>query len=178
MKFELTNARPYAKAIFCLALEMHKLSEWMQCLDALMQIAVACEAKKFLSNPSIVHAQRLEFFQDVFLRFAESKNLVSMLSSRKKLGLLPQITFLYRQMLNDYEKVLDAEITSVCELTSEQREKIMLAMQKKHQHKILLKCKIDSRLIGGIMMRIGDRVVDGSISGKWQRLKAKLLAQD
>ncbi|HBC72037.1 MAG TPA: F0F1 ATP synthase subunit delta, partial [Coxiellaceae bacterium] len=65
-----------------------------------------------------------------------------------------------------------------CELTPTQKEQFLVALQKRYNCEILLQCHIDSALIGGAVVYISDKVIDGSIKGMLQKLKLNLLFKD
>lgn len=161
-----TNARPYAKAIFAIALCGGQFSKWQDTLEKLAAIVAECK-KRLLSNNPI-------FFHGMLENFPEAINLVNMLTERKKLGILPDIAIEFRKLVLEHKKILEAKITTTCELSAAQKEKIINALQKRYQRQILLQCQIDDKLIGGGVIYIAGQVIDGSIKGMLHRLKQSL----
>jgi len=172
-----TIARPYIKAIFALALRDHKLTEWQNALNTLALAATECKKIFLLKNPKISSKQKIAFFYDVSKNFPPAMSLVQVLAERKKLEILPSIAAGYQELLFKHEKILPAKIVTTCELTANQKEQLTTALQKRYQHKILLQCQINSKLIGGAIIYIADQVIDGSIKGMLQRLKQNLISQ-
>ena len=175
MNDERTKSRPYAKAVFNLALETKQLDSWSQALMGFAQVFLLCDKKRIMRNPRVSYAERLSLFQEVFSQFSLGENLLRLLILRKKLYLLPEISILYHEFLDEYEHKLNAEVVTAMAIEAGQQEKILQLLEKKYEKKILLQCKVDARLIGGVIIKIGDHVVDGSICGKLQRLKAAIL---
>ena len=89
MATNLTTARPYAKAIFDLALRRQQLLQWQHLLKMLTIVALECKKRKLLINPQINSEQKIDFFSDVINKSPEATNLVALLAMRKKLALLP-----------------------------------------------------------------------------------------
>lgn len=171
-----TKARPYAKAIFNLALEQDQLSMWQDTLKMLAVIASECEKNKLLDSPQVSAAEKISFFADVIKQAPEAiSNLVRLLVERKKLNLLPDIAASYRQLFFAHNNILEATIISAYELAAEQKERLLGALRKRYQKEILLECHVDATLIGGAVMQVEDRVIDGSVRGMLQRLKQNLL---
>lgn len=169
------NIRPYTKAIFALAVRNKQLTEWQKALDLLALITTECEKKYLLSDPNITYEQKIGFFSDVTTRFPAATNLVQFLAERKKLKILPKIATDYYQLFLEQEQILEANVTSACELTYIQKEQLIKALQNRYQHKILLKHKIDKKLIGGIVIDIAGQTIDGTIKGMLQQLKQELI---
>jgi F-type H+-transporting ATPase subunit delta len=176
MTIHLTRARPYAKAVFSLALECDQLSLWQETLDMLAAIAKECGENKLLDNPKIKASEKIDFFADIIGQVpVVISNLVKLLVGRKKLFLLPAIAASYQQLLFAHNNILEAKIISAGELDVEQKEQLLKALKQRYQREILLACHVDPALIGGAVIYVADKVIDGSIRGMLQRLKQNLL---
>ena len=89
-------------------------------------------------------------------------NFLRLLVEGNRLTLLPEIVMLYEAMRAEAEKSLDVEVASAFELSEEQKQKITAALKKRMGCEITLRCKTDRDLLGGIIIRAGDKVIDGS----------------
>lgn len=78
-----------------------------------------------------------------------------------------------RAMINS---VIDIEVFSAIPLNENQKKKIIFALEKRLQLKVTLNCKIDESILAGVIIRHGDRVIDGSVSNRLKRLKNFLLS--
>lgn len=174
MAIDLGSIRPYAKAIFALALRDQNFYQWQNVLNVLAIIATECKKNSLLNNPNIGRKKELDFFYEASEKFPMAYNLVCILADKKKLEILPDIAFVYQQLLLGYEKTLEAKIVATRELTVMQKERLIKALQERYQHKILLQCQIDPKLIGGAVIYISGQIIDGSIKGMLQRLKQNL----
>lgn len=171
---DLTTARPYAKAIFALALRDQQLYEWQRALNTLAAVATECKKRSLLNNPMVGRKQEVEFFNGASENFPVAYNLVRVLAERKKIEMLPGIAASYQQLLFEHEKILQATVVSTCELSVSQKEQLVKALRERTQRQILLQCKIDGGLIGGAVVYVGSQVIDGSIKGMLQRLKQNM----
>ncbi|CAL7963368.1 ATP synthase subunit delta [Gammaproteobacteria bacterium] len=174
MTIDLTAARPYAKAIFALALRDRQFYEWQNALNTLATVTTECKKRFLLNNPRVGRKQELEFFSGTSEDFPVAYNLVRVLAERKNIGILPDIAASYKQLLFEHEKILEAKVVTACELSTVQKEQLVKALQERTQHQILLQCQIDTTLIGGAVVYVDGQVIDGSIKGMLQRLKQSL----
>ena len=82
---------------------------------------------------------------------------------------------MFEMMRSAHEKIVEVQVGSVQEIDKTQREKITKALKKKLQRDVKLECYIDSTLIGGIVIRAGDLVIDGSVRSKLNRLAQTMI---
>lgn len=176
MNMLLTKARPYAKAIFSLALEHDQLLVWQELLQMLAMIAGVCKEANLLDNPTIAAIEKVGFFAEIVKRVPEAiTNLVRLLVERKKIYLLSGIAKSYRQMLLAYNNTVEVKIILARELNGKQKEHLRQALRARLRKEVLLQCHVDAALIGGAVLYFEDKVLDGSIKGMLQRLRDDIL---
>lgn len=170
-------ARPYAKAIFALALADNKLHEWSEILNMFTYITQNIYVEKILGNPEINWQQRASLFAEICAQVIDEKgkNFLEVLAKQKRLAILPLITDLYEQLRNKHENIVKIKIISAIPLLKEQQEKLQQRLQKRIGTKIIPQYQQDQSLLGGIVIRIGDQVIDGSVRGKLQKLEKYLM---
>ncbi|KPJ68131.1 MAG: hypothetical protein AMJ43_01635 [Coxiella sp. DG_40] len=170
-------ARPYAKAIFALALADNKLHEWSEMLNVLAYVARNVYVKKVLVDPRVNLQQRASLFIDICAQITDEKqiNFLKVLATHRRLAILPVIAECYEQLCNKHENIVKLKIISAMPLPNEQQEKLQQCLQKRIGTKIVAQYKCDQSLIGGIVIRIDDRIIDGSIRGKLQRLEKYIV---
>ena len=166
-------ARPYAKAAFAVAMAAKKLQQWSDLLDMLTLIAENSAVINFLKDPRTDWQQNAELFIDTCGKAInkENKNFINILALNGRLQAIPDIAALYEELRNAYENVIKAIVISTEKLTSSQQEKLEQALQTKLQNQVVLQYTQDETILGGLIIRIGDRVIDGSIREKLRRLK-------
>ena len=167
-----TVARPYAKAVFLHAVEKDELSKWSGLLARAAAIVSHKDMGNIVATPSISSEQKAAILVDLCGDGLpkEAKNLFEVVAEHKRLAALPAISEAYEALKTDKERSLDVEITSAFSLSSEQQEKLAVKLKKIWQKEIHTQVKIDKSLIGGVIIRAGDVVIDGSVRGKLSRL--------
>jgi F-type H+-transporting ATPase subunit delta len=170
---ELTTiARPYAKAVFADAQEKNSLDVWSSSLATLAAFAADADLAKVLSHPSLTASQQAQALVDVCgdkLNEA-AKNLVAILAENKRLSLLPEIAALYEELKARMQNAVDVVVTSAFALSEEQSAKLASALKAKLNCEIRMTSDVDESLIGGAIIRAGDLVIDGSLTGKLSKL--------
>lgn len=173
---DIKNARPYAKAVFAFALQQKQLGQWSQILSFLAAIASDTTIQDFLTNPNTLIEQAAKLFTEFGGEMLDSygKNFINLLATNRKLTLLPAIANLFETMRIAEQQELKVEVVSITPLTEQQKIKLLDALKKMFNAKIIAQYREDKSLIGGIVVKIGDRVIDGSIFGKLESLRNKI----
>lgn len=171
-----TLARPYAKAAFEYALSEGKLAEWSEMLGLVAEAASNKEVAGFLLNPSLSSDAKAELLLEICQAKIDDKssNFIKLLSDKSRLPLIPVISGMYEAFKAEQEKSVEAVVTSAFELEAEQQKLLVDALRKRLNREVNLKVEIDKRLIGGVIIRTGDLVIDGSIRGRLAKLAESL----
>lgn len=104
------------------------------------------------------------------------RNFVLAMANENALELLPQVAEAFAIYGKAPTRLIEADITSAEELTPEQRGKIERDVQKKFGEGTLLRFKVDESLVGGLIIRVGDRVIDNSLRARLSELQRNLQA--
>ncbi len=177
-----TVARPYAKAVFELALEQGQVSEWSVLLASLKQIICDPIAINFVRNPSTTPKQQAELFYSVVDKFHKLKdkdcvkNFLHLLAENNRLMALPNISSQFDQLRADQEKTLTVDVISFSSLTDTQEQQLIKKLSERLQRQITLNVRIDKSLQGGAIIRAGHLVIDGSVATQIKKLSANLAA--
>jgi F-type H+-transporting ATPase subunit delta len=172
-----TIARPYAKALFELALGDRKLDVWSQALAIAAAVVADVRVKKLLTSPHLTTDQLADLLIDICGKAldAEGQNFIRVLAANRRLGLLPEISTIYEKLKAESEKVVDVTVTSAAPLSAEQQRSYADALRKRLNSEVRLHCEIDPALVGGAILRADDLVIDGSLRGRLERLTTELL---
>lgn len=171
-----TIARPYANAAFELARDTGKFDQWQRALGALAGVAREEQVQRLLKDPRVTTAKQAE----VFIAAAgnaldqHAKNFVKVLAQYRRLDVLPEIETDFTRLRADAENTVQAELRTAVEASDTQRQKIQAALTQRLGRKVELRCVIDPALIGGAQIRAGDFVIDSTVSGKLERLAARV----
>lgn len=176
---ELTTlARPYAKAAFEHAKEKNTLAQWASQLSVAAAVSQYETVGKVLSSPVHTAAEK----GDVFVNLCgdsldtQGQNFIRNLAANKRLGLLPAINVLFEQYKANLEKSVDVDVTSAFELSKDTLDKLAAALQSNLGRDVTLQSSIDDSLLGGVVIRAGDTVIDDSVKGRLAKLAEAMNA--
>lgn len=171
-------ARPYAKAVYEIAAADNTVLEWEACLRILSDWALAPEVKDLFFHPkvpaSVLADTLLEVASDQLS--AKARNLISVLGNNQRLYILPDLA----QLFSEYQASDNAKVQAVLTTSIKATGKIMQAFERlladKLSCSVEMANEVDSSILGGAIIRVGDWVVDGSIRGKLTRLSKALVS--
>jgi F-type H+-transporting ATPase subunit delta len=171
-----TLARPYAEAAFRLASERKALKPWSDMLRLATAVAGDPQIAALADNPQVTRARFIELFLDVCGKKLDrdGANFVRLLHENRRLALLPEIAALYEERRAQAENRVEAEVVSAFQVSESQLKAIAAALKQRLGRDIDLTTRIDTSLVGGIVVRAGDLVIDGSVQGKLQALATYL----
>ncbi|MEJ2608904.1 MAG: F0F1 ATP synthase subunit delta [Candidatus Thiodiazotropha sp.] len=171
-----TIARPYAEAVFAHADEKESLELWHDMLTFLSAVVEDEGITQIVSNPLIdqqaMFGLLLEIAGDQVNE--EGGNLIRLLVQNRRLSVLPQIKTLFEELKADKEKVITVHVTSAYVLKPVQEKLIADALKAKLGREVTITSEKNTDLIGGLHIRAGDMVIDGSVRGKLQQLANEL----
>lgn len=160
----LTTARPYAHAAFEEAQKLGDLKGWSEMLLSIAEAISHPELRAVVNSPRFLKAQIDNLMEGVLGSQAkiQQRNFVRVLVDNQRLMLLPEIVVLFEALKSEAEKTVDVVVDSAFELSAAQQEKITRSLKARLGREIKLVCKVDKELLGGVVIRAGDKVIDGS----------------
>ncbi|MGP8308569.1 F0F1 ATP synthase subunit delta [Vibrio sp. YIC-376] len=170
-----TIARPYAKAAFDFAVEKDQLDQWGQMLSFAAEVAKNEQMSELLTS-SFSAEKMAEIFVAVCGEQvdANGQNLLKVMAENGRLTALPDVCEQFFILKKEHEKEIDVEVISASELTDEQLAKIGSKLEARLERKVKLNCSVDETLLGGVIIRAGDLVIDDSARGRLNRLSDAL----
>ncbi len=167
-----TLARPYAKAAFDFARDKGALAQWSEQLAVCAAVAADAGMESVLGNPSLTDEQQAQTLNEVCgdATSAEVKNFVVVLADNKRLPLLPEITTQFDLLKANLEKSVDVEVISAFDLDDATAEKLAGVLGQKLEREVKVSTSTDADLLGGVLIRAGDLVIDGSVRGRLDKL--------
>lgn len=167
----ITVARPYAKAAFEFAVEHQSLDRWQQMLTFAAQVASNEQMTELLSGSMAPETMSASFNAICGEQLDEAgQNLIKVMSENKRLPILPIVLHQFLHLRAVHDATTEVEVISARALSDEQLMKISRAMEKRLSRKIKLNCKIDLSVMAGVIIRVDDMVIDGSVRGRLERL--------
>lgn len=164
MSEAITTARPYAQAAFEEAQKLSDLKGWSEMLQTLAEATLSPDLNKVITSPRVAKAKMAELLCDVLggKLNVQQKNFVRILADNQRLMLSPEIAAIFETLKTEAEKSMNVEVDSAFELSAAQQDKIINQLKKRMGREIKLTCKVNKELLGGVVIRAGDKVIDGS----------------
>ncbi|MEK7191242.1 MAG: F0F1 ATP synthase subunit delta [Pseudomonadota bacterium] len=171
-----TAARPYAEAVFALARERGALQAWSETLALAAAVIGDARVRRLVDDPRVERVKLLGLLLDMLdARLApDGANFIRLLVENRRLALLPEIAALYEGLKAEAEARIEATVVSAFALDSAQRQGIEQALQRRFGRAVQLTTEVDRQLVGGIVIRAGDLVIDGSVRGRLAALATEL----
>lgn len=164
----ITAARPYARAVFELAQGESAFAAWSDALGLMAALVTHDDMRTMLDSPTLGADKKAQLIIDVCegKLTATQQNLLRTLAENDRFALLPDIAALYELMRADAESKIEAQVKSAHPLSDAQQQSIIAALKKKLGRDVTLVTEVDATLIGGVVIRAGDLVIDGSAQAK------------
>jgi F-type H+-transporting ATPase subunit delta len=174
----LAIARRYAKALLLIGKENDQVEDYRQELDAFANLMGQENAlNEAVTNPLYDAAERRSVLQMLVDKLDLSKVMASFLAllfDKGRIGYLPDINNFYQKLADELKGIARANLVAATELPSEAVEKIRASLSQRTGKEIILNVEQDPGLIGGIVTKIGDLVLDGSIKTQLQNMRESL----
>jgi F-type H+-transporting ATPase subunit delta len=179
-----TVARPYAQAIFELTNDSDELGSWSESLAIAGQLLGDRALVEYLGNPAFDDEQRLEFLSGLFSKAGARRlagdddrgtNFLKLLLENRRVAVLPEISEHFEALKAKVENSVDAVVTSATELSKKQIDEIAAALKERLGCDVKVATEIDENLIGGVVIRAGDVVIDGSLRARLEGLASALI---
>lgn len=173
-----TLARPYAEALAKLAGASQQWPAWSERLALLSEATGDEQISALAGNPAIPGKKVAEVIIAVCAGKlgSEGDNLVQLLAENKRLDLVSDIAGQFEVMKAAHEGVLEAHVTTAFPLNEAQMSGLMAKLEGKFGRKISATQSTDPELIGGVVIQVGDEVMDASVRGGLEGLAATLKA--
>ena len=170
-------ARRYARALFQAALKVGQVDEAAQNLDAIN--AVTAESPQLMSvlrHPRITRQRKSELlkagFEGRVLPIVE--HFLFLVIEKDRASILPNVAGQYKILLDQHRREVDAEAVSAVPLTGAQCDALRERLKASTGFNIRLQTRVDETILGGLLVRVGDKLFDGSIATQLRRIEEQL----
>jgi F-type H+-transporting ATPase subunit delta len=172
-------ARRYAKALFELGVDAGTLASLVAEVRSIADAYEgSSELRSALDNPLVAHAAKRAVLAEIADRAQAStivKNAVLLLGDRRRMHALPAIAQLLHEMADLREGVLRAEVTTATRLPDAYYARLQQQLEKMTGKRVVIDRKEDPSLVAGVVTRIGDTVIDGSLRTRLHEMTHALL---
>ena len=171
-----TAARPYANAVYDTASESNTIDSWGEALTNLAAVVSDAQMSKLLESPDLGKAEKGELIIKVLGDNLTDKqqNLVKLMAENSRLKLMPDVLEQFEVARAKAENKIEAEITSAFELSDQQISELVNTLKNKLGSDITVTTSIDESLIGGVIIKAGDTIIDASMKSQLDSLALSL----
>ena len=175
-------ARRYAKALFAVGKENDAYEAYNETLQGVAGLYISTpEVADALTNPLYPIDVRQKVMASLIDSMGVDKvpaNFLNLLVEKKRADILPEIAEEFRMMVDEEKNISHGSVTSAVELSDELQGKIKAALEKLTGKQVELSTSVDPSLIGGIVAKVGDLVLDGSIKTQLAGLKDSIRGRE
>ncbi|SMN12096.1 ATP synthase delta chain [uncultured Candidatus Thioglobus sp.] len=178
---ELTTiAKPYANAIFQIAEKSQFHQSWRDILTVGAAIANDAAMRVFIASPGITKANKMKatiaIFESALKRELTQKEttLINLLLKNDRISALPSILVLFDELSNLCSDAKAFQVTSAYKLSTKEEGQIVKDLSEKYNTTVSIESEIDENLVGGVVIKEGDKVIDLSIQARVSALGSHL----
>ena len=176
MQEKLTIARPYAMAAFSFAEEANDVAAWSTMLDALANAVVHPDLMPLIKHPRVSDELLHELLCEIISGQLNDKrtNFISALLDAERLELAPEIAELFERRKAAAEGVADVQVETAFEISQLEQDRIAAAVRTRIGKECEVTTVVNPDLIGGVVIKVGDSVIDISLRGRLRALEQRL----
>ncbi|HET7494313.1 MAG TPA: ATP synthase F1 subunit delta [Candidatus Limnocylindrales bacterium] len=170
--------RRYAEAAFEVAMRDDTIAAWRSDLELAAGLVGDPRATAVLANPAIPVERRAEATSSMLGEriSTPARNLVQLMLRRGRIEDLPRVAAEFRRLDDERQGITHATAVSATELTADEVRALTQRLEQSTGGRIALQVDVDPDLLGGIVVRVGDRMIDGSVRGRLERLRNQLIS--
>jgi len=175
----MTTARRYAEAAFQIAQRDGTVEQWLAQLEGVGGLAGDAQLVRRLEDPAVPYDVRREALLGALDRdtLPQLRNLLELILQRRRVEMLGQIGREFRRLYNRQAGITEATAISATELSADEVRLLQERVERMAGGRVELHFQVDESLLGGVQLRLGDRLIDGSVRGRLERLRNELAAR-
>jgi F-type H+-transporting ATPase subunit delta len=170
-----TTARRYAEAAFSVASQENDTSLWLRDLQAVADALHDPDISNYFKDPKTTREDKLATINRIFgSSHPHVTNLLRLLATQQRMFLLPAIAREFQQLYRESQGITEAKVTVARPVSDDERNEITRRLEAATGKTVEAHIQVDPSIIGGIVVRIGDRLIDASVAGRLQRLRHEM----
>ena len=169
-------AKRYAQAAFDVAKSQDKLDQWEDELALLNTTLQNRQAEEFFVHPAVPPEAKQAALRTLVPRDDQKyvRNLMLLLLERDRLHQLPQIVEVFHEMVLEDRGIVIADVTTAIQLDAAEAERVQARLTQMVGRDIQIRTHVDPEIIGGIVIRMGDTLIDGSVKTQLRQLRQRM----
>lgn len=172
------SARRYASAAFTVANQAGELDQWLATLDDLARILRMPSAHQVFTSPAVAVGQKRAAIDRVLPNATPLlRNFLHILTDRDRLDEVSGVAEALRELVNRQRGIVTAEVTTAVPLDADMQRLLaerLAAYFHRSPHQVTIRPHVDPSIIGGVVARVGDQLIDDSVRGRLERLRSAL----
>ena len=177
---ETRVARRYAAALFQFALETGQVDAVVGDLERVLELMRGFpELAAAVRRPSVPASVKKRLLDELLADEVQPITLdfLKLLIDKRRYDILPEVPECYKELADSHRGIVSVQVRSAVPLTEEEKERLSEVLARSLRKQVRLKTNVDPSLIGGVMLRIGDRLLDGSVKGQLNLLRQRLIGR-
>ncbi len=176
----VTIAKPYANAVFAIAQQDKSHNDWKIVLEAAASLVEDSQMQAYLESPKVSKTDKSNSIQKLVSSIAnralsaKENEFLLLILANGRTAALPSVLALFEDKLNTFDAAKAFMVTSAFELTDAEEEAIISDLGAKYNAKVTIETMIDESLVGGLIIKLGDKVIDLSIKARSEELSLRL----
>jgi F-type H+-transporting ATPase subunit delta len=174
------SARRYASAAFTVARATGDYDAWLNTLGEVARILQMPSAHTVFLSPAVATTQKNAALDRLVPNAPPMvRNFLHILADRDRLDQAPGIVEALRELINRQRGIITAEVTTAVPLDQEMQRLVAERLARhlgREPDKVMIRPRVDTTIIGGVVARVGDQVIDDSVQGRIERLRRTLAA--
>ena len=172
-----TTSRRYAEAAFQIAERDGTVDAWLPQLDAVARAVSDPGVARRLEDPQVPFETRLDAMRGIGGEMMpQLGNLLALILRRRRIEVLPGIAREFRRLYNHRAGIVEATAISAAPLDDGELSALRSRLEQMTGGRVELDTRVDETLLGGVQVRLGDLLIDGSVRGRLERLRTRLAA--
>ena len=170
-------ANRYAEALFQLSEEENITKEIYNELHSVLDIVKSNkDLDNVLKSPLVAKADKVQLIETLFNNKINNnlKNFLKILVEKGRISSLKSIELTFKQLLNDRDNIIEGTVISAIPLTGEKVKELEEKLSKKYNKNVTLENKVDKSILGGVLIRLGNIQIDGSVKTRLDNIKDQL----
>lgn len=170
------SARRHAQAAFQIALERSELDMWRGDLKRISEAMEDPLLAAFLQSPKVPFEEKARILSQCLEGINPlAMNLAFLLVAKGRLGIVEEIVLEYGRLLDEHRGIAHAEVATAVPLDLDEKDRLTHRLSDMMAKEILVTTKLDPSIIGGLIARVGDKLIDGSIKSRLLALRESLV---
>ncbi len=172
-------AKRYARAAFEIARDRGTLDEWASDLALLATVMADPRASAFLSDTRVALSERHRFLENTLEGVDPLVlNLARLLVAKGRVAIAPQVAEAYENLVDEHRGVAHAEVLTAVPLSDDEKRAVEEKLSELTGSKVIARLEVQPEIVGGLLARVGDRLIDGSTRGRLLALRRSLVGQE